>query len=151
MSGFGLVRVVGPVGGWLTGRAVVRRGGQAVVSPVSGGLGTLSLCGREESMQIRRHNSPPDSDPTSDGVSRVASLTEGELNSRIRAGQEAWSELLEKLNATGGLLPGPVLVRRLREFLEGDYRPAMEAHIEGVLRSLRADRDLGRQRRGLER
>jgi hypothetical protein len=70
----------------------------------------------------------------------VRRLTDEELDQRIRGGWEAWSDLLDELLSTGGMLPSPQLAARTAEFFEGEYWRAEDARIEALRRQLTARR-----------
>lgn len=74
--------------------------------------------------------------PTPD---RVQMLPIRELDRRIQAGWVEWSDLLDELSHTGGMLPSRELAGRLLAFFEGDYWQAEAARIEAFHRQLRAE------------
>ncbi len=65
-----------------------------------------------------------------DGTPRL--LPDGELDRRIKAGWEEWSELLDGLVSTGGMLPSRELVGRVLSFFDEVYWSAEDARIEAL-------------------
>jgi hypothetical protein len=70
----------------------------------------------------------------------VRRLTDEELDQRIRDGWDVWSDLLDELLSTGGMLPSSQLAARTAEFFEGEYWRAEDARIEALRRQLTARR-----------
>jgi hypothetical protein len=70
----------------------------------------------------------------------VRRLKDEELEQRIRGGWDVWSELLDELLNTGGMLPSPQLAARTAEFFEGEYWRAEDARIEALRRQVTARR-----------
>ena len=86
-------------------------------------------------------------DGSSDGLAASASfndgtprlLPDGELDRRINAGWEEWSELLDGLVSTGGMLPSRELVGRVLNFFDDVYWSAEDARVEALRRQYRAE------------
>ena len=86
-------------------------------------------------------------DPSSDDITAPVWSTggaprlvaDGELDRRIKAGWEEWSELLDGLAGTGGMLPSRELVGRVLSFFDETYWNAEDARIEALRRQYRAD------------
>ena len=74
---------------------------------------------------------------STEGTPRV--LPDGELDHRIKAGWEEWSELLDGLVSTGGMLPSRELVGRVLSFFDEVYWSAEDARIEALRRRYRAE------------
>jgi hypothetical protein len=72
-------------------------------------------------------------------------LTDLELDRRIRSGWDTWCELLDDLLSTGGMLPSRQLAGRVAGFFEGEYWRAEDARVE-ALRRLIASQTLRRCR-----
>ena len=66
-------------------------------------------------------------------------LPDGELDRRIKAGWEEWSELLDGLVSTGGMLPSRELVGRVLNFFDEVYWSAEDARVEALRRRYRAE------------
>jgi hypothetical protein len=63
-------------------------------------------------------------------------LTDLELDQRIRGGWDIWCELLDDLLSTGGMLPSRDLARRVAGFFENDYWRAEDARVEALRRHI---------------
>lgn len=63
-------------------------------------------------------------------------LTDLELDKRIRGGWDIWCELLDDLLSTGGMLPSRELARRVVVFLDDQYWRAEEARVEALRREI---------------
>jgi hypothetical protein len=60
--------------------------------------------------------------------------TDVELDRQIRAGWDVWSDLLEDLLTTGGMLPSRELADRVVGFFDNGYRRAEDARVEALRR-----------------
>ena len=69
----------------------------------------------------------------------VRTLTDVELDRRIRAGWDDWCELLDDLLSTGGMLPSRELAGRVLGFFDDRYWRAEDARIEALRRQLTVD------------
>jgi hypothetical protein len=72
-------------------------------------------------------------------VDNARSLAGAELDRRIRAGWDAWCDLLDGLLSTGGMLPSRDLAGRVVAFFEDAYWRAEEARVEALRRQLTAE------------
>jgi hypothetical protein len=63
-------------------------------------------------------------------------LTDLELDERIRGGWDIWCELLDDLLSTGGMLPSRELAGRAAGFFEGEYWRAEDARVEALRRHI---------------
>lgn len=106
-------------------------------------------------MQAMRSRSTPSRSPESRTTGPghgedLRGLADEELDGRIAAGFEVWSEIQETLLATGGMPPSRKLAARVVDYLEGTYRLAEEARVEAVRRHCYRvrDRSVGRTRSG---
>ena len=72
-----------------------------------------------------------------DGTPRL--VPDRELDRRIKAGWEEWSELLDGLVSTGGMLPSRELVGRVLSFFDETYWSAEDARVEALRRQYRAE------------
>jgi len=68
----------------------------------------------------------------------VRSLSEVELDRRMRAGWDAWCNLLDDLLSTGGMLPSRELAGRVVAFFEDAYWRAEDARVEALRRQMAA-------------
>lgn len=75
---------------------------------------------------------PLDGEPDRD----TRSLSDGELDRRIRGGWDVWCELLDDLLGSGGMLPSRELAGRVAAFFEDDYWRAEDARVEALRRQL---------------
>lgn len=82
-----------------------------------------------------------------DGGART--LTDVELDSQIRAGCDIWSELLDDLLSTGGMLPSRRLAGRVVGFFEDGYWRAEDARVEALRRGTASPHP--QRRRGTDR
>ncbi len=69
----------------------------------------------------------------------VRSLRTDELDRRIQAGWDEWSELIDALSSTGGMLPSRELVGRVLNFFDDVYWSAEDARVEALRRQYRAE------------
>ena len=69
----------------------------------------------------------------------VRTLSEIELDRRIRAGWDVWCELLDDLLNTGGMLPSRELAGRVVAFFEDTYWRAEDARVEALRRQMAAN------------
>ena len=91
------------------------------------------------------HVNGPDSDGdetaapawSTEGTPRL--VRDGELDRRIKAGWEEWSELLDGLVSTAGMLPSRELVGRVLSFFDEMYWQAEDARVEALRRQYRAE------------
>lgn len=79
----------------------------------------------------------------------VRTLTDAELDRRIRAGWDTWCDLLDDLLSTGGMLPSRPLAGRVVGFFEESYWCAEDARVEALRREV-ASR-FPQRRRGADR
>lgn len=84
---------------------------------------------------------PFDKEPDRD----TRSLSDGELDRRIRGGWDVWCELLDDLLGSGGMLPSRELAGRVVAFFEDDYWRAEDARVEALRRQLSSPQ-VGRSR-----
>ena len=68
----------------------------------------------------------------------VQTLSDVELDRRIRSGWDDWCELLDDLLSTAGMLPSRDLAGRVVGFFEDGYWRAEDARIEALRRQLAA-------------
>lgn len=66
-------------------------------------------------------------------------VPDGELDRRIKAGWEEWSELLDGLVSTAGMLPSRDLVGRMLSFFDDVYWSAEDARLEALRRQYRME------------
>jgi len=66
----------------------------------------------------------------------VRTLTDAELDHRIRAGWDIWCDLLDDLLNTGGMLPSRPLAGRVVGFFEDSYWWAEDARVEALRREM---------------
>ena len=64
------------------------------------------------------------------------SLTDLELDQRIRGGWDLWCELLDNLLNTAGMLPSRELAERVAGFFEREYWRAEDARVEALRRHI---------------
>lgn len=69
----------------------------------------------------------------------VQTLSDVELDRRIRSGWDDWCELLDDLLCTAGMLPSRDLAGRVVGFFEDGYWRAEDARIEALRRQLAAN------------
>lgn len=76
-------------------------------------------------------------------------LTDAELDRRIRAGWDTWCDLLDDLLNTGGMLPSRRLAGRVVGFFEDSYWCAEDARVEALRRGMASRQQ--QRRRGADR
>ena len=81
-----------------------------------------------------RHVGPLDGEPDCD----TRSLSDVELDRRIRSGWDVWCELMDDLLGSGGMLPSRELAGRVVVFFEDTYWRAEDARVEALRRQLSA-------------
>jgi hypothetical protein len=77
------------------------------------------------------------SDWSTDDAPRL--VPDGELDRRIKAGWEEWTDLLDGLVSTAGMLPSRELVGRVLSFFDEVYWSAEDARVEALRRQYRAE------------